>query len=332
MGLSQDINRRSFLLGISALAAFGPSLFGGSKGGDVIVVRGVRFDDVLRARETAKRIIDGSIARLLGVNRVERAMKKLLPDDRKYSIKIDCISPLAATNAALIEAMLTTVYDRGVQPWDVTLWDARIADVRRAGYRIDTRHGIREIVAVRMTNTAKADAYTGPVFAVEAEEEKLDARLSRYVVEDSPAIINLPALRYHPTGGFSGALASLAFGAINDPGSFQSDLDAFASAIAATWKQMAFAGHILTVMDARSVVFEGGPVGLPGWTSDEDTLIIGFDPVAVDSAALQVIERIRVERGLSSIAESGTVVLKAAENAGVGSATPKITYLNAEQF
>lgn len=332
--LCYNISRRRFLVGISALAAIGPRVFAGSqRGGDVVVVRGVRFNDALRAPEFARRLISESIGRLTGAKRTEKALERLLPADKRYSIKIDSVSPLASTSSYVIEAMLALAYDRGVQPWDVTVWDGRIADVRGVGYDIRTRHGTLDIVAAKKSNRPEPGGYIDQTFtAVAGEDGVIETRLAHCIADGSPAVINLPALRHHPVSGFSGALVSLAMGAIEDPGRFQTDLEGLLAAVVSTWKQPALAGHLLTVMDAGSVVFEGGPVGLPGWAAREDALIIGFDPVAVDAAALPIIERLRAEKSLPSLAEPATTMLQAAEDAGIGSATPQIIYLNAEQL
>jgi hypothetical protein len=60
----------------------------------------------------------------------------------------------------------------------------------------------------------------------------------------------------------------------------------------------------LTICDATTALYEGGPSYMPQWTWPYNGLIVGLDPVAVDYTGRQIIERKRAEKGMKSLQEA----------------------------
>jgi hypothetical protein len=61
----------------------------------------------------------------------------------------------------------------------------------------------------------------------------------------------------------------------------------------------------LTIGDAMSSVYQGGPGFRPEHLWYPNALIVGEDRVAVDSTALQMLDRKRVEAGLATLDAAG---------------------------
>jgi hypothetical protein len=61
----------------------------------------------------------------------------------------------------------------------------------------------------------------------------------------------------------------------------------------------------LTICDALTAQYEGGPSFFPHWRWPFNGLIVGTDPVALDYTGWQIIETERKIRGLKSLKDSG---------------------------
>ncbi len=325
------ITRRTFVFGVPFAGLLG-TLFGSSAtSGIAVVVRGLADSSSADGWFEARRALDLGLSRLLGVEASE-AWASVLAAGHPVSIKLDGHSPLASTGDALAVAVLEALFDRLVQPWQVTLWEKRSSDVGRRSWRLKTRRGRMRVTSVESSNfrdggqSGYSDSIRYPAaWLGEA------ARPSHYasLLDPAPAtLINMPAAKHHPLVGVDGALMSLALGSVDDEGRFLASSEVLSRAVAEIWRRKPLRGHSLTVMDATRVVFHGGPVGLPSWISNEGAIIIGTDPVAVDAAALEMIEVKRAAAKLPSCLEQGMALLEKAEELGIGKARPRIVEVN----
>jgi len=267
------------------------------------------------------------LSRLLG-SEADKAWGSITSAGGPVSIKLDSRSPLASTGDALAVAVLEALFDRLVQPWQVTLWDKRASDVGRRSWRLKTRRGRIQVNTVENSNL-RGGGQPGYSDAIRYPAAWLgdETRPSHYasLLDPAPAtLINMPAAKHHPLVGVDGALVSLALGAVDGEARFLASTETLARAVAEIWRRKPLRGHALTVMDATRVVFHGGPVGLPSWVSNEGAIIVGTDPVAVDAAALEIIEEKRTATKLPSCLEQGMVLLEKAEELEIGKARPRI--------
>jgi len=61
----------------------------------------------------------------------------------------------------------------------------------------------------------------------------------------------------------------------------------------------------LTICDATTVSYEGGPGYKPQYAWQNDALIVSQDPVALDYIGWHIIERKRAEKGLRTLDAEG---------------------------
>lgn len=123
-----------------------------------------------------------------------------------------------------------------------------------------------------------------------------ETRLRAALVKDSPAIINMPVLKTHSGTGASIAMKNH-FGSINNPSVFHSWLKGDMA------KSIAELNNVdpirtrtrLIVVDATRPLFAEGPTDNPDFRWTFGGLIVGTDPVAVDSVGLDILEKRREE-------------------------------------
>jgi uncharacterized protein (DUF362 family) len=61
----------------------------------------------------------------------------------------------------------------------------------------------------------------------------------------------------------------------------------------------------LTICDATTAQYEGGPSYMPQWAWPYNGLLVAHDPVALDYVGWQIIERKRGEKGMKSLQALG---------------------------
>jgi hypothetical protein len=61
----------------------------------------------------------------------------------------------------------------------------------------------------------------------------------------------------------------------------------------------------LTLCDATTAQYEGGPAYKPEYSWKQNALIVSQDPVALDYTGWQIIERKRAEKGLKTLEAEG---------------------------
>ena len=339
------LSRRQFLIGAAAISLFGPDLRAKVKTSKVVRIGGLDFSNALTTVQNLKNAVIQGIAALTGKSQATVPWSQIFPETKNVSMKIDTRSPLAATKGELISALLELLYDHNIDPWKVTVWDKRIADVKSIGYDLKTKIGKHEVTATELTNQPK-NTETGynsrraykpkekseQTEVMEKEPDQSASFITNHISGARTTLINVPTPKHNPLTGIDGALFSLATGSFNNTARFHKSSDKMVEAIVGLLKMKPFANKTLTIMDASDYVFEGGPVGLPAWKAQDNSLLIGFDPVAVDAVALEMIDRKRVEVNLPPIAEAGSALLTAAEEAGLGTKEPELIRLQASRI
>lgn len=320
LGTGLQLTRRRVLAAMAGALLFPRVLYAAPERSRVVVVYGGKPAAGDSPAAAAKAALDLGVSRLFGKGSAT-AWTDILARGGPVSIKVDTRSPLATTGDALVLGLLQNLFDNLVQPWNITIWDKRASDTARRGFRLETRRGELSVHATEKSNTVSdiSSGYASEFSYVPSWAEEAGAsRFSSLLNPPPPTLFNLPALKHHPLLGIDCALAGPALGAVDNTTRFYASADDLANAVAGIWSLPPLGGHVLTVVDAEKVVFNGGPVGLPAWTASEGALIIGTDPVAVDAVALKMIDKHRKAVGLASCLEQGVAFLTAAEQAGLG--------------
>lgn len=324
------LNRRQLLAGIGGFALLGSLIPQESGASRVTVVRGLDPGSGGSLLVSMRAALSLGVGALFGTAS-KTAWGKLLAAGTPVSVKVDAISPIASTSDELIIALAEKLFDHLIQPWDISIWDRSAADVKRRAFNLRSRRGRLEVHSTEKSNLPDARragydsslGYSPPWLGGSPQSSDFTKLFS-----PRPSIlINLPAAKHHPLVGIDGALLSLALRSVSNTKRFHSSAENLAQAVAEIWRLEPLRTHALTIMDATEIVFNGGPVGLPGWSAREGALIISTDPVAVDKVALDLIERRRIAMSLTSCKENGELLLQKSTELEVGSREPEVIEL-----
>ncbi len=143
------------------------------------------------------------------------------------------------------------------------------------------------------------------------------------VLNQVDAIINVPFLKTHNIAGLTACLKNLSHGLIRHPARFHGKgCSPYIADIVAVPRIRSKLR--LCLVDALRVVFAEGPVPRPETMAVSGTLLFSTDPVAADTVAFDLLNRVRRQMSLEPIAVKALDVpyLKEAQALGLGAANP----------
>lgn len=198
-----------------------------------------------------------------------------------------------STHAVVVHAICERLQQAGVTAGNIVIWDRNARDLEACGLKINTDRN-------------KVRCFGSDVAGFEPQQESWGVarvRLSKLLTQECAVIINVPILKDHELAGVTFAMKNM-YGVIDRPDTLHgnhcnpgvADLNCI---------QAIRENVCITIGDAISSVYEGGPGFRPQYLWYPNALIVGEDRVAVDRIACQMIENKRKEMGLPTLAAAG---------------------------
>jgi uncharacterized protein (DUF362 family) len=243
-------------------------------------------------------LLDRAMASYTGREKPLEAWKKVIPPnilkDKVIGLKVNGLGGRGiSTHAALVLAICERLQQVGVAAGNIVVWDRNARDLRACGLTINT-------------DRSKVRCYGSDVAGFEEQQESWGVariRLSKILTRECAMVINLPILKDHELAGVTFSMKNM-YGVVDRPDSLHanncSPAVADLNCIAAIRQKVT-----LTIGDAMSSVYQGGPGFRPEYLWYPNALIVGEDRVAVDHTAWQMLERKRKEAGLSTLESAG---------------------------
>ncbi len=223
-----------------------------------------------------------------------RPWKLLFKPEDRVGIKVNCLAGKGiSTSVELVDAIVENLLSADIRRENIIIWDRSNSDLEKAGYQIQTSSR-----AVKCYGNDHS-GYTEDLY----ESLSIGSFLSNILVRQCTAVINVPVLKDHGIVGVTNALKNF-FGAIHNPNKYHSHVgDPFIADV----NLLPEIRHKvrLTICDALTAQYEGGPPFMPQWAWPCNSILIGTDMVAMDTVAWDIIERKRAEKGFPSLKAVG---------------------------
>ena len=213
---------------------------------------------------------------------------------------------ISGTRPAVVAAVIHGLLDAGVPPDHVIIWDKQTDELRNAGFfRLAAQLGVRVSAAAEAgydpTNFYNPDtAAIGRLVWGDFEFGGTNAGVGRksfvtkIVSRQITKIISVAPLLNDNVIGVCGHLYSLAMASVDNTMRFEGDADRLAVAVPEIYALPALGDRVaLNITDALIGQYEGGERGLLHYSSVPGQLWFSRDPVALDTMAVQELERER---------------------------------------
>lgn len=233
-----------------------------------------------------------ALSQLTGAEDHHEAWRAFIDRSDMVGLKVNCLGgPQMSSHPQVATAIARELKGVGVSRQGVVVWDRMRRELLAAGYDTEFDDFLCK---------ATDDESVGHEEDLEVAGQ-VGACFSRLLTSQCTAALNLPLVKDH---GIVGATCSLKnwLGSISNPNKLHhnhgdpmiADLN-LAEAIQSKRR--------LIVCDAFDVLYHGGPSYKPGYVARYGALIVGTDPVALDTYAVRLIEAERHRAKLPTLAQ-----------------------------
>jgi len=235
-------------------------------------------------------LLDHAMQALFDVDRSTEPWKKLVRPGDIVGLKVNSLGGRAfSSNLQLVEVICQRLQEAGIKAKDIVVWDRDTEELERAGFHI-------------FDAGSRVQCYGTDRFGYEDDlvmYGSVGSRLSKILTRNCNVLINLPVLKDHDGAGVSMALKNM-YGVIHNPNKYHPNgcnpYIADVNMLPEIRTKMR-----LTICDATTATYEGGPGYKPQYSWKSNALIVSRDPVALDHVGWQMIERKRAEKGLKTL-------------------------------
>ena len=239
-------------------------------------------------------LLDRAMEGLFHSSDLRQTWGKVVRPGQRVGVKVNTLGGRGlSTDVQLVEAICERLREAGIRLRDVVVWDRDSEEMERAGFRIRTGGDQVQCYGTDRVGYEERLVSFGSV----------GSRLSKILTEHCDVLINVPVLKDHDGAGVTIALKNM-YGVIHNPNKYHPDgcnpYIADVNALPEVRRKLR-----LHICDATTACYEGGPGFKPQFAWQANALLVATDPVALDYAGWQMIERKRAAQGLKTLAADG---------------------------
>ena len=256
--------------------------------------------------------------KLTGEESEYSAWSSFFSTEEMISLKINTLGleNLLGTNYIQHFTALTSAITKGlssmhIQEKNIIIWDRSDEELISAGYTIRKEAGKLKIMGTREERRGTAEGFDDHPWPVGEKS----THVHKIITQISDSYINVPVMKSHRISGVTGALKNH-YGTIDNPREFHENNATNPGIPEINTIQPIRDKQKLIIADALFGVYDGGP----RWNLETmwpfGALIVGTDPVAVDTIMLKIINQKRAEEGLDLLEQA--IHLPISEQLGLG--------------
>jgi len=252
-----------------------------------------------------RRMLDRAMRELTGAQEVREAWRKFIEPKDIVGIKINPSgAPACCSSPEIIREIVAGVQSVGVPLQNIHVYDRYAFEIDIGSYQTLVPLGVRVIgVAERKLDRSGYD----PNIYCEANffgEWETRSYMASIVASGLTKIINVPTMKDHSAAGVTGCLKNLGYGTFNNvdrshrrPFSFTDPLIGVMCSVEPLRSKA-----VLHIMDGMRMLWHGGPLSQNSkFISHAGILMVGTDPVAMDTIELEKIETKRRNEAVPSV-------------------------------
>lgn len=251
----------------------------------------IRKEDGSLKRESIQNLLFSTLQKQTGKGNATDAWKTLFSRKETVGIKVNCLAGKGmSTHVLLVEAIVAGLKLAGIPEERIVVWDRTDVDLEKGGFKIKkSGSGYR-----CFGTNDRYDKQLGIIVS-----GSIGSLFSPILSKMCDSMINVPILKDHDLAGITGSMKNF-YGAIHNPNKYHDNAcSPYVADLMAV--PMIHDKLKLTICDAISVQYHGGPSYKPKWKWDYNGLLISTDPVAIDSIGYQIIEQKRKKTGMKPI-------------------------------
>ncbi len=287
---------------------------------------GVMKDNKANA-EVVERMVNEGIKRVSGKSNIAAAWKTYFSSKDVVGLKINPIGMTkVVTRPETVNAIIKGLLLIGVKPNNIIVWDRYDEHMQQAGYTLNMG-----AEGVRYFSSEPSGGYdTEQFYKSDADKEsKRDkdgnvSYFSNILTKEITGLINVPVLKDHSIAGVTLCLKNIAYGVVNNTRRFHAAPYFCDPMTAEVCSHPAVTSKIrLHILDCLEACYEGGPVNMKPYAIwNEDRIMFGTDPVAIDQIGMEIIDKMRITNGKPSVRQRAVKHISTSAKMGLGTDDP----------
>jgi uncharacterized protein (DUF362 family) len=257
------------------------------------------------SQPVVRRMLERGMLELTGKSSVEEAWRLFIQPTDVVGIKINPSgAPACYSSPEIVREIISALETIGVPAHNIVVYDRYSYEIQLGSYRAFLPVGVRLVgIENAMPDLSGYDmnVYCQADFFGEWETRSY---LAQVVSQEVTKIINVPTLKDHSAAGVTGCLKNLGYGSFNNvarshhqPITFTDPLIGVMCSVEPLRSKA-----VLHIMDGMREVWHGGPLTqVQSFIAQTGMLILGTDPVAVDTIELDLIHKKRQAEGALSL-------------------------------
>jgi hypothetical protein len=297
-----------------------PHILGETKSKVVVVKHSKAIESSGAAnRQIIQEMLDSGMIEFTGKKTLEDAWLQFFTSDETVSLKMNTLglNNLLGTDyiqhfKAISDAVLNGLRSISMPEKNIIIWERSDEELVNGGYEIQREEGKLRVMGTRQRMRGENEGFNPESFPVGT----FTTRVHRFITDFSSSYINMPVMKTHGIAGVSGSLKNH-YGSIDNPRTFHENNATNPGIPEINAIPVIKNKQKLIIADALLGVFDGGP----RWNRDKlwinNEIIIGTDPVAVDTVMQIKLDEHRDLEGLEPI-EANAIHLPLSEELGLG--------------
>jgi uncharacterized protein (DUF362 family) len=257
------------------------------------------------SQSIVRRMIEQGMCELTGEKDPGLAWSKFIQPQDTVGIKINSSgAPACCSSPEIVREIVAGVRSVGVPLRNIYVYDRYAYEIDIGSYQALVPLGVR--VTGIQEHKLDASGYDPEVFCEANFFGEWDTRsyMASIVSSLVSKIINVPTMKDHSAAGVTGCLKNLGYGTFNNvdrshrrPFSFTDPLIGIMCSVEPLRSKA-----VLHIMDGTRMVWHGGPLTQnPDFIFPSGLIMVGTDPVAMDTIELEKIEAKRSKEGAPSV-------------------------------
>jgi hypothetical protein len=242
-------------------------------------------------------------------------LKLLFGDVDITGLKVNTLGgPGMSTSVGIVDRFLALLGDAGIPSKKLLTWDRSDRELKSAGFELRAKGG----------PLCFGTDHAGVGFSADlASRGKVGGLLSKIQTNICQAVVNMPVLKDHGIAGITCSLKNN-YGCIHNPNKYHDNgCDPYIADLNSL--EQIRGKERLIVVDCLRVQFHGGPAYQPSYAANYGGILIGTDPVAIDTVGYGIIEELRKIAGKEPLRGSKRepIYLKRSAEYGLGIDDPR---------
>ncbi len=256
----------------------------------------------------ARQLVDQSVCALAKETDPGRAWGKFLSSTDRVGIKINCLGTrMASSMQEVVFAIADSIRDFGIQDSNIVIFDMFASNMMGGRYTQQTNPTKMRILAHRNGTYQKSWIKSGPARAKFSD-----------ILLWTTAIINVPPIKDHDLAGVTCTMKNMSFGTVEKPHINHNTIN---ESIPYLWALEEIRSRVrINIIDGSTILYDGGPKNNRSALVPHECVYATTDPVAMDAIAYELIELLRAENKMRTLAEVGRPpkYLELAQSMGLG--------------